>query len=239
MITSVEIRNFKRFSQVDVSLRGVTVLAGLNGTGKSTLIQSLLLARYTSEFRESRIVPLNGPFGLALGEASELLHPTAQNQVITVVLGAESQRYEYRFSVPDERSLNLRVVERPDPVPTMFTDRGRLTYLNAERLGPRDQLEVTAADATELGVGDRGQFTAQVLAARQSQAVAQPLRHPTDTPEHGVTTLLTQVEYWVKDILRPMRISAQWPAGLRPPEVARARTLRPAAIRNRDAGKSV
>ncbi|WP_421100675.1 AAA family ATPase [Stenotrophomonas rhizophila] len=43
MITSVELFNFKCFRQVTVPFGGLTVLTGLNGSGKSTVIQSLLV----------------------------------------------------------------------------------------------------------------------------------------------------------------------------------------------------
>lgn len=214
MITSVEIDNFKRFHRAAVEFRDLTVLTGLNGTGKSTVIQALLLARQASEFVDRSVVPLQGPFGLSLGEASELLHPEAPGSEMMIVLRAAASEYRYRFEVPKERSLNLKVLERPEVVPAMIAAHGRrFTYLNAERLGPRDQLEVTAEDVLWLGVGDRGQYTAQVLATQGSTPVAAALRHPA-TAEGGVTTLLTQVERWVAEVVRPIRIEAQWPAGL-------------------------
>jgi predicted ATPase len=214
VITGLEIENFKRFRRIAVELRGMSVLTGLNGTGKSSLIQSLLVARYASEYSDRDVVPLNGPFGLALGEAAELLNRTALTAEIGIALRAAGTDYRYRLEVPDERSLNLRVLDRPHLVPDMFAAHGRrFTYLNAERLGPRDQLEVMADDATWLGVGERGQYTAQVLAAEESTVVRAPLRHPS-TEDHGVTTLLTQVEDWVRDILRPVRIEATWLVGV-------------------------
>lgn len=214
MITSVALDNFKRFRHAEVETRAMTVLTGLNGTGKSTLIQALLLARYATEFRDRGVVPLNGVYGLALGEAAEVLHPEAEFQEISVRLRAESSEYLYRFSVPVQRSLNLPVLERPDISPDVFSEHGRrFAYLNAERLGPRDQLEVYAEDARWLGVGEQGQYTAQVLATEELTEVRQPLRHP-KTSDHGVITLRTQLENWIEEIIRPVRLEARWPAGL-------------------------
>jgi Uncharacterized conserved protein len=45
VITSLEILGFKRFESESFGLRPLTVLTGVNGGGKSTVIQSLLLAR--------------------------------------------------------------------------------------------------------------------------------------------------------------------------------------------------
>ncbi|HEX5493066.1 MAG TPA: AAA family ATPase [Mycobacteriales bacterium] len=65
MITSLGIRNLKRFLSVELEFRPLTVLTGLNGTGKSTAIHALLLARQAAENPDASVVQLNGP---ALGE---------------------------------------------------------------------------------------------------------------------------------------------------------------------------
>lgn len=47
MIESIQIKNFKCFADSEVKLNHLTILAGANGVGKSTVIQSLLLIRQT------------------------------------------------------------------------------------------------------------------------------------------------------------------------------------------------
>ncbi len=60
----------------------------------------------------------------------------------------------------------------------------------------------------------RGEFTAQVLALHETRTVREQLLHPTTRSTHNVTTLRTQVETWASDIVRPIKISAQWPPGI-------------------------
>lgn len=93
-------------------------------------------------------------------------------------------------------------------------ERKCFTYLCAERLGPRDQLGVSAEHPDLIGVGVRGEFTAQVLALHETRTVREQLLHPTTRSTHNVTTLRTQVETWASDIVRPIKISAQWPPGI-------------------------
>ena len=45
MIQSIHLTNFKCFEDETVVLRPLTLLAGLNSSGKSTIIQALLLLR--------------------------------------------------------------------------------------------------------------------------------------------------------------------------------------------------
>ena len=54
MITALGIRNFKCFSDVEFDLRSLTVLTGLNGSGKSTVVQALLLARQAARSPDNR-----------------------------------------------------------------------------------------------------------------------------------------------------------------------------------------
>lgn len=217
MITSVGIRHFKRFVDASFSLRPLTVLSGLNGTGKSTLIQTLLLARQYADAPGSRVVQLNGPYGLALGEAHEVLHPDAPDSTIEIELS--SDRAEdgifLRFAVPQEQALYLDVADHRGHSLVELNGRGSaFTYLCAERLGPRDQLGVSAEHPDLIGVGVQGEYTAQVLALHEGKQVREELLHPATESTHRVTILRTQVETWASDIIRPIKITAQWPPGI-------------------------
>lgn len=59
MIQSVEIKNFKSIKSKYFPLRNLNVVLGMNGQGKSSFIQSLLLLRQ-SERLSSGILKLNG-----------------------------------------------------------------------------------------------------------------------------------------------------------------------------------
>jgi predicted ATPase len=220
VITSLRIRYFKRFADASFDLRPLTVLTGLNGTGKSTTLQSLLLTRQLADAPTARVVQLNGPYGLALGEAHEVLHPDAPESAVEIELGCDTGGVPdassvHRFTVPDEQALYLRVADDSDLPPGELRGSGSaFTYLCAERLGPRDQLGVSAEHPDLIGVGVRGEFTAQVLALHETRTVREQLLHPTTRSTHNVTTLRTQVETWASDIVRPIKITAQWPPGI-------------------------
>ncbi|MCG5457084.1 DUF3696 domain-containing protein [Micromonospora sp. PSH03] len=213
MIESVRITNFKRFREIDLPLRQLTVLTGTNGAGKSSLIQALLLVRQASEDERSSVVQLNGPYSLEIGEADDALCVTAEDHIIQVSLNIGNVCHEYEFSaIIEERSLHLPIIRRPQPLPTLLSSPGMpFTYLNAERLGPRDQLSVTSAEVSNIGVGVRGEYVAQAITIRERDVVADSLRHATAPT---VQTFRAQVEAWMSDIVRPIRIEARWPLGM-------------------------
>ena len=55
MITNITLENFKCFRQVSINPKRLTVLIGPNGTGKSSVLQALLLLKQSvgadSQFR--------------------------------------------------------------------------------------------------------------------------------------------------------------------------------------------
>jgi AAA domain, putative AbiEii toxin, Type IV TA system len=55
------LRNFKSVVDVGIELAPLTVIAGTNSSGKSSLIQSMLLAAQSARARSDGAVPLNGP----------------------------------------------------------------------------------------------------------------------------------------------------------------------------------
>jgi predicted ATPase len=214
MISRLKIRNFKCFAELDLELRPLTVLTGINGAGKSTVLQAMILARQAAASEGSAVLQLNGPYELALGEAHDVLYPDADPPIIEISLEISGEWYRFQFDVPYDRALNLPVLDRPEEMPSALTAKGTaFCYLNAERLGPRDQLDVTAEEVELVGVGVRGEYTAQALAIRETATVRPALLHPM-TSDHGVTTLRTQVENWASTIIRPIRIIAQWPPGI-------------------------
>jgi len=59
MINRIEIKNFKSLKKVGVSVSNLNVLMGLNGMGKSSFIQALLLLMQSDKLEE-RVIDLNG-----------------------------------------------------------------------------------------------------------------------------------------------------------------------------------
>jgi predicted ATPase len=219
MIGQLRIENFKCFSSATFTMRPLTVLTGVNGGGKSTVIQSLLLARAAAE-APGTTVQLNLPPGLALGEARDVLHWQASEPGLEFELFPSNSDVSWKchFRLPDdERALRLHVRKSGSPV-SLGVDQPTpgFTYLCAERLGPRDTLELSTDEPNDIGVGVQGEFTAQVLALRETQSVRSrrevraALQHPSlDSPLPRL-----QSEAWASDIIRPVRITAQLAGGI-------------------------
>jgi predicted ATPase len=212
MIRSVHLQNFKCFQDETLGLRPMTLVVGANGAGKSSLLQALLLIQQAAD-PSAEYVKLNGPFLLNLGKTADVLcqFGDAQSDIRIAIEASSGETRAWRFTERKKEEYVLGVSERPSDAAPFD-----LTYLNAERIGPRDTLEVNSVPSDDLGVGSRGEFTAQVLAAhvlagRKRGQVREGLRHPRTEEEGNLIQLGKQVELWMGEItpgieIRPLTL---------------------------------
>lgn len=209
MISKFTITGFKRFAFCTLDCRPLTVLTGLNGAGKTSTIQALLLAREAT-LTSTGTVALNGPFGMELGSAQDVLniHVAGESsQIELIVTFHDADTATFLLDAGDETLLHLPLRSRPERVPAPLggTDRG-FAYLCAERLGPREMLGASALPAVDLSTGVRGEYCAQILDIHGlAGKVFPPRRHP-GRPDEVDAFLKYQVEAWLSDIVRPIEV---------------------------------
>ena len=77
----IVLKNFKCFEEQEINFRNLTILAGANGSGKSTVIQAILL--FLQTYKKSNIYELllNGYY-LEAGTAGNILYENAKEDYI-------------------------------------------------------------------------------------------------------------------------------------------------------------
>lgn len=207
MISCLRLCNFKRFAELSLSLSPLTVLTGTNGSGKTSVIHALLLARQAT-INGSDVIQLNGPYGIQLGEATELLHHEADpTEGIVIEMENAGVTHRWKLSTAGVRSLVSEILERPSaPLELLAAHDRRFTYLCADRLGPQDALPAASSPPEAIGVGPQGEYVAHVLATLDRHPVSEGRRLPDVKP----TTLQHHVEAWMKSVTKPLEIKAEW-----------------------------
>jgi predicted ATPase len=210
MIRSIQLTNFKCFEQRNVLLRPLTLLAGLNSSGKSTIIQALLLLRQS--FLENLLpnvgLTLNGKLA-QLGTAKDVLFEEADTDEIGFELDDSlpahlKLRFAYR---EDSDVLAVNQAETTGEIWKTSLFRDEFQYLRAERIGPRTSFGMSDYEVRHHHqIGSSGEFATHFLSLFGSETVELPeLRHPAATSN----TLQSQVEAWMTEISPGVRLNVK------------------------------
>lgn len=211
MIHKLQIYGFKKFAEAKFAMSPLTVLAGTNGAGKTSVVHSLLLMQEATR-RNDNVVELNGPYHLDLGTYGDIQNWNVSESVRFKLTDQNGALYTWEFG-GKQTALYADVMERPPEPPAVFSQGVRMfQYLSAERLGPRSILGSTALPSNLLEVGSRGEYSAQLLSALDSYSV-DTLRR---CPKAGIddsALLKFETERWLSRIARPVQIDTETLAG--------------------------
>lgn len=216
MINRVTLINFKAFRRLELPLGPLTLLTGLNSSGKSSVLQSLGLLRQSYEtqmlVRTKRAgggLLLNGDL-VALGTAQDVLHedfgpveelPAGDEPLVAFVIEEDGEErtwaaaYDIRHPDQDvmplaEGSVRAHLAEQP------------FQYLHADRITPAVTYPRSHQIAVARGfLGVRGEHTVNYLRHHAAQEVPTvvpegPLRH------RGAMSpqLLDQTIAWMQEL---------------------------------------
>ena len=81
MIEQIRIKNFKSLKDISINTKKLNLLAGLNGMGKSSFIQTLLLLRQSDDTWEAGLLRLKGRL-IDLGKGKDALYQFAAEELI-------------------------------------------------------------------------------------------------------------------------------------------------------------
>ncbi len=179
MIDSLYIKGLKSIDEQKFGLKPLTIVTGLNSTGKSTLMQSVLLvSRFCSENGRHFLSELNTRFEILRNKYIKA------DKIIVEIKGEgiNNSLYIEHNAIGCDKKLHN---SSPSVEDNFF-------YLSANRIGP----ENLAAISNEIICGLRG----EALFGTYEKEKSKPLREAFIKDEVSYT-LGTQVNYWLRYIL--------------------------------------
>lgn len=207
MIHELRLQNFKRFENQSLEIGSLTLLSGLNGMGKSSVLQSLLLLRQS--YQQGRLntsgLALNGDL-VYIGTAKDALFEDAKEDKIefTIIFGNESKAtWQFDYDTQsDVLKLTSPALSGEIYQTSLFADD--FQYLQAERLGPRTSFAVSDFQVRQhRQLGTMGEYTAHFLSIFRDDDISNPtLAHS----QASSLNLLSQVEAWLSEISPGTRI---------------------------------
>lgn len=208
MLTQLELKHFKCFELLRLPLSPLTLLSGSNASGKSSVLQALVLLHQTMREHEwSRRLMLNGG-SLRLGTVADIVDKVHGRRTFEVSVASDGLKYRWSFSGErDEMSMAVDRVcvgdatteqpeilryllphDRSESTPSIADRLRALTYITAERVGPR---EVYALEDRQVAtvVGPETEYAVSVLHWGRDEQVLKEL-----ALEEVATTRLRQIE---------------------------------------------
>lgn len=212
MITKLNIKNFKSHSSTDLEFSKLNILTGLNGMGKSSVIQALLLLRQT--FQKNMLdkgLELKGEL-CTIGVAEDALYQYAEDDLIefTINLGNDDQ-LKWSFVV-DEKKLSkltdtfLKIKESKTKSDSELNSvslfNKKFQYISAFRNGPVQNYEKDTSGVElfhQISVKEgRCELIAHYLHFFRSNPVTD--KSLKKNPKDKDMELIVQVAKWLEDI---------------------------------------
>lgn len=213
MINYMQIENFKSLKKVSLPLQNLNLFFGMNGMGKSSVIQSLLLLRqsfwenYKSNLND---LSINGEL-IRLGKGRDIYCQSAINDKIRFYIQFENKIVydcHYICDVFDFDSDRLKRSEKSlseDYTTSLFGEK--FSYLGAEHLGPKKQYstENWKKDGI-IKLGTTGEFVVPFLAIEGEKIkISDKMCHP----QGKTNSLVDQVSAWMGEISPGVKLTAQ------------------------------
>lgn len=198
MIKNLRLKNFKCFSDIEFELGNVTLLAGANGCGKSSLIHALLLLRQSIE-QGSHLgsLYLYGKY-VDLGSAKEIIYEDAEENELSIEITNEDEEH-LKFAPKYEADKYILEVGKAGNKDVLIINKFNLfsssfEYLSAERITPQN---IFSAISFEEALGKQGHNTISFLEKNGLKIQVDSKLCAEDTKQ---SYLLYQVNAWL-DVL--------------------------------------
>ncbi|BBD59576.1 hypothetical protein NIES2109_23640 [Nostoc sp. HK-01] len=201
MIGLLQLRNFKPFEQQSINFKTLTLLAGLNSTGKSSVIQSLLLLRqsYQQDLLPSIGLALNGDL-VCIGTAQDALFESAKEDSIGFeAFWRNGEKGKWLFDYNKEADvLTLASPATSSNIYELSLFSDKFHYLQAERIGPRTYSDISDFQVRQhQQLGTKGQYTVHFISVYRDKNIPNPkLSHPKAIS----LNLIDQVEAWMGEV---------------------------------------
>jgi len=204
---SLQINNFKCFEDEIINFSNLTVLAGNNGSGKSTVIQAFLIMAQSFDRKDFVHVPKRlyiNDYYCELGNSQRLLNYNASEDLIKFIFKDTSDNeVEFICSI-NKQDFNILNIENYKEVDTKLTDKNNKSldflaffdFISADRFGPKI-FHHTDSNFSRIKVGKYGEYSTLVLDKYKNELLNIGL--PTDG-KGNKSTLISQVNFWLSEI---------------------------------------
>ena len=165
MLKELFLKNFKCFEESKLSFSALNILTGLNGMGKSTVMQGiLLLGQSQNSILSQQMLSLKGKY-VNLGVGQDVLFEKAEEDEIGIGILTENTEEQYLFGYQSETDvLPLKSIEKKEMKSAYPLWENHLYYLSAYRIEPQFLYQIeNEKEVSERYFAKNGEFSIQYL----------------------------------------------------------------------------
>lgn len=179
MLNSLTVKNFKSLQNLRAPFGKLTILAGLNGSGKSSILQSIALLKQSfDKAPDGHQLFLRGPL-VQLGRTEDILFESSLIDEISIDLEIDDKRLSWTCETPPEAdALSAQFEGDTSILQKAFTG---FQFIQADRLTPALQYMQAGTDDRDSGyLGSHGEFTVDFLSRNKELKISEQRNYPID-----------------------------------------------------------
>ena len=212
MISKLTVKGFKSIDHVELDIKPLTLFVGMNSSGKSTAVQSILLV--IQNITEEKISPINGEL-VSIGDFSEATNFRSNSKEIEIKLQSSNSESIHMKIYENEHQLTKCDFKGDSSVIGYLNRKNkRVQYLSANRMGAQDTYSKNYSSNVDFGT--LGEYAIDYFETHKKDIIEKDL---IKDQELG-STLEIQVNYWMsyiinaelstEDIARTDKVKAQF-----------------------------
>ncbi|ECC9614167.1 DUF3696 domain-containing protein [Escherichia coli] len=165
-IKSIKLENFKSYKNQTFNISGLNVFCGNNSVGKSTVMQAIAMI-LQSDFGNKSDLKLNGDL-INIGRIDDIFNDfTSAEGKLSITISTSN--CEVRWGITKEDSTIIRnelpCISGLEDIKTLkdFINISNFQYIEAERIGPRDNIPLSQHNFHSDWLGKKGEYVIEVL----------------------------------------------------------------------------
>lgn len=202
MLNNIHFKNFKCFNNCKIPLKNLSVLAGENGCGKSTVIQAILLLKQSYERKQDlNNIIISGEY-INLGNSSDLLNEYTEESEIGISI-ENNKKSCLSIKIPYEANKNL--ISSNTSLNSVYEEFNiflpSFEYIAADRISPQN-IYTSINYSRNLGI--HGEKVFSYLSLYGTEPILSDFCNP-----QFPNGLIYQTNYWINNLFHGFNFNIQ------------------------------
>jgi predicted ATPase len=215
MIKNIKIRNFKSLKDINLIFRNLNIITGINGVGKSSLIQSILLLRQS--YLKNQItngISLEGELTGNLGSVIDIINRQSNSEEIEISINDCKCLFFTKDRLDETLLKGEYDFEIMKDNPIFSPDK--FQYISASRISPESQFKKNTYGIENKQFGKSGEFVVSYISEvgkknfeKDFNSRYKPLISMVHGENDEILPLENQINYWLNSVAENVRLNIQ------------------------------